>query len=355
MITKIKNKLISIVTKFFLERDLRKRMRSINYNSIEPIFFVLQTPVHTNIGDHAIANAEFEFLADSFKNHTIEVNQALIGYFIKNFKFKLRAKDIIFLHGGGNMGNEYMLEEELRRMVVKSFNNNQIVIFPQTVFYSTDSEGIRQMEKTIEIFSYHQKLSITAREQVSYDFLKKHFTKNNILLTPDIVLYPKHKYSSNKRNYGLEVLRNDQESVLSSFEKGYLGKILEKNFTSVMVSDMHVVDKKRIYSSEERNKVLDFKLNQFAGAKIVITDRLHGMVLCVVTGTPCIVFSNYNQKVLGTFNWIKDLEYIKFVEDIEEVDKALEDLKSLDNKYQLYDPSMLRIKFQPLIDTIYGK
>ena len=53
--------------------------------------------------------------------------------------------------------------------------------------------------------------------------------------------------------------------------------------------------------AEVRKSVIVNKLKEFAGAQLVITDRLHGMVFCYLTNTPCIVFSNYNHKVLGTY------------------------------------------------------
>lgn len=58
------------------------------------------------------------------------------------------------------------------------------------------------------------------------------------------------------------------------------------------------------------------KFKDFQKSKLVITDRLHGMVFCAISGTPCIAFSNYNHKVKGTYDWIKDLDYIKYVDNI---------------------------------------
>ena len=61
------------------------------------------------------------------------------------------------------------------------------------------------------------------------------------------------------------------------------------------------------------------KLDEFASAKLVITDRLHGMILCAVTGTPCVVVNSKSPKVRGCYEWIRQLPYIRFADDVSEI------------------------------------
>ena len=58
-------------------------------------------------------------------------------------------------------------------------------------------------------------------------------------------------------------------------------------------------------------------LNEFLRCKVVITDRLHGMLFAAITKTPCIVTKSLDYKITGTYEWIKDLNYIKFVEQLD--------------------------------------
>ena len=44
-----------------------------------------------------------------------------------------------------------------------------------------------------------------------------------------------------------------------------------------------------------KKNVLDTFMSEIGKRKVVVTDRLHGMIFCAITGTPCVVFSNYNQ------------------------------------------------------------
>ena len=89
----------------------------------------------------------------------------------------------------------------------------------------------------------------------------------------------------------------------------------------------------------DRERALHECINEFKRAKLVITDRLHGMIISAVTGTPCIVLDNYNQKVSGSYQWIKDLSYISYLDSIEDLDRIIEKMiEDIDfYKYELKD------------------
>lgn len=352
MINKVFRKFRSLSRSISNKKRLRLIVNGLKNNSQNQIrIFLFQTPIHSNIGDHAIAAAEVEFFRRYYSQYElIEINQSLMPTFIKKYKSLVRKTDIITLHGGGNFGNEYMTEENLRRSLVLNFSENKIIVLPQTIYYFDNDEGQHQLKITQGIFSKHSRLTLVAREAISYELMKAYFPKNNVILTPDIVLFTS-QILDQERGYGLEVIRQDQESILSDNDKKDVKKMLEAEFETIVSSDMHVEGFRTIYTVSERNQILEDKFKQFRSAKIAITDRLHGMVFAAITGTPCIVFSNYNQKVLGTYDWIKDLKYIKFVKNVGEAKLALEELVNLQD-YQVYDNSKLFEKYEPLKQAI---
>ena len=61
------------------------------------------------------------------------------------------------------------------------------------------------------------------------------------------------------------------------------------------------------------------KMQQFANARVVVTDRLHGMIYAAYTGTPCIAFDNVSKKVSGVHKWIQELEYVTIANDVSEL------------------------------------
>jgi pyruvyl transferase EpsI len=169
----------------------------------------------------------------------------------------------------------------------------------------------------------------------------KYFPKNKILLTPDIVLSTRLDTQYTKRRGTLLCLRQDQEGILKFGDKSKIinflnskGYEFHKTDTVSSVNLFTIRSKKRIYSK---------KISEFKTSQLVITDRLHGMVFAAITATPCIAISNYNHKVLGTFEWLKNLPYIYFCNSIEELPTLVSNL-DLKKKYH-YEPSAFKYKW----------
>ena len=58
---------------------------------------------------------------------------------------------------------------------------------------------------------------------------------------------------------------------------------------------------------------MEKKLLEFSRAKLIITDRLHGMIFAALAETPCIALDNLSKKVSGVYQWISYLDYITIV------------------------------------------
>lgn len=345
MLHKIKGKLGSYIYRFKKYRQLQ----SINISRTKRNILVFQTPVHTNIGDHAIAEAEIVFLKKEFPNHNIvEINQFIMDDFISKRRKVVKSSDIIVLIGGGNFGNQYLNEEKHRRLVIESFPNNKIISFPQTIYYTKDNEGEMELKVTQRIVERHKNLYLIAREKTSFQMMSIFFPSAHVILTPDIVL-SMEKNAHLQRKGALMVLRNDAEKILSEDFLQNLDVIVKRDFDKVTYSDMHYHES--VMSAAERDNVLDYKFKQFQSAEIAITDRLHGMVFAAITGTPCIAFSNYNQKVSGTYEWIKDLPYIRFVQEGVDIEREIEHLLQ-DTSVKNYEPQKYDEYFKKIVNVI---
>ena len=98
-----------------------------------------------------------------------------------------------------------------------------------------------------------------------------------------------------------------------------------------------------ISSVARKREVLSI-LRKIASSKLVITDRLHAMIFCYITETPCIVFDNISRKVSGVYEWIKDCDYIRYCAtfDVEKIDFNLKGGKRKD----------FSIEFAPLFEEL---
>lgn len=287
-------------------------------------------PHHGNKGDAGIVYGEHEFIKEYFKDYElINVAQENAVDVIDDIEKICTKGDIIALHGGGNMGVEYFLIERIRREYITRFVNNKIIIFPQTIYYKENET--EEFEKSIRIYSKHPDLTIMAREKTSYETMKNGYTKSKIIFTPDIVTFLNKTEESYNREGALILLREDRERVLSDEKKDSIEQILKEHYSKIEFSDTVI---KAPIEDENRENILNELWDQLKSAEIVVTDRLHGMIFCAITETPCIVFGNYNHKVESSFKWFEDLGYIKFIETEEELQRAIEELRDVkDIKY----------------------
>jgi len=331
--------------------ELAALIKAIQMDRSEHRIFLFQTPAHSNIGDHAIAQAELDFLSKHVTSHRVfEINQSLHFLFLRYAKDLVKKSDVIMLHGGGNFGNQYMYEEQIRRSTIQHYVDNKIVLFPQTIYYTNDTIGQRELEQTQEVITRHPDITLVAREHKSFEIMKAHFSTAKVLLMPDIVLSTDKTGSERFRSGILMVLRNDEERMLNEEQHSFLDKLACRYSNELMYSDMHHY--RGVHGQKARSNVLNDKFMQFKSARLVITDRLHGMVFAAITRTPCIAFSNYNQKVSGTYDWIRTLNFIRFVDFSSDLEEEIRSLLSID-ELSAYHPAQFANYYGQLITAIH--
>lgn len=285
-----------------------------------------------NLGDIAITYAQKEFLLKNFKEYKIIevlINDTYTS--MKSLKKIVGEEDIISVIGGGNFGNIYSDIEGIRQFFIKKFPKNKIVCFPQTIDFTNDTEGRKKFKKAIKIYGNHKNLVLFAREEKSYKIMKENFKNNKVYLVPDIVLSLNKQEPKENREKITICFRNDKENKMTNNEKEKLVEMLRKKYKNdVIMQDTHIGDVK--INKEEREKYLEKIWTTFRKSKLVLTDRLHGMIFCAITGTPCIAFPNSNGKIEGTYNkWLKNISYIQLATKDNDLNIQIEKLLNIGN------------------------
>lgn len=347
-----KEKLKNIVKTILSIKKINKYKK---YKNQKKIIYLL-SPLYGNMGDQAIAYASLNFYKENFKDYFIlEFDKSKIYKDFFAIKGCMNKEDIVVLQGGGNMGNLYMQEEEPRRFIIKHFKNNTIISMTQTISFTNDEQGKIEKERTKLIYNKHKKLILLAREDKSYEEMTKMFNAK-IIKVPDIVFYLGDTMDSNEdRTLITTCLRNDKESVWKDRKDKFI-KDVEKDYQNVFIYDT-VINKDVYFQS--RVSELNHMWNNFKKSRVVVTDRLHGMILCAITKTPCIALKSLDYKVVESYKWIKDLNYIELVEDLDYgklkpiIDKFK--FKQVDDKlgfkYKYYDKLAKTLKLQIVIEA----
>lgn len=323
---------ITLVTPIIMYRFFHKN----------PIFLIF-TPEHANLGDHAIAYAEKKMLV-SMQIDYYEIT-GLQLYKLNKYRFlKVLNGTTLVINGGGNLGTLWPEIEEMNRCIISRCKKSTICIMPNSIYYESDEKGICELQKSMDIYNSHQQLYIYAREQISYEIMTKIY--KNVKIVPDMVLNLNESRDQYPRRGCLFCMRNDIEGTVTKQQFNILYKTARELFD--IVDNTNTVLNYDVSVKDRENELMKF-FDQLKKAELVVTDRLHGMIFCAITGTKCIVLSGKSPKILGCYEWIKDLGYIILIDDVNTMKVAYQSMSEYPN---LYSKNHLKNYFKILENDI---
>ena len=309
----------------FKETNLLRRIGdTYKFNNTTKNIFLISCPEYGNIGDHAISIAMKKYAHLKFPDYNIyEITDSK---FMKSIRWIIKYNkdsDYIFLIGGGNFGVLYIITEYWRRLVIRKCKRAKIILFPQSSVWGNDLYNKLQLNRSIKLYSKNSNLFLMAREKRTYDLMKKNFS-NCVYLVPDVVLT--QAYTKNIKNSTdvLMCIRTDVEKSISEITIKNIENYLIKKGVKISKFDTETYQK---ISNDQSEDIVNCTIEKFAGAKYVITDRLHGVIFSQITGTPCLAIDNTTKKISGVYDlWIDKNNTILYDENInlfDQIDKLL--------------------------------
>lgn len=297
---------------------------------------LLDTPVHGNLGDQAIALAERAFIGKFAKqNLFFEFTNLECRANLRDIKKGIKQNDVVLIHGGGFIGTLWPAEERLFIQILKKLKENKIIVFPQTIYFEKSRKGDREWVRFEKAVKACSDITIFTRDKNSYDCLKNSeiLPAEQFFLVPDIVMsYQMKRYEHNEREKLIWIcLRSDTEKTFNHHILDILIAELRKMGYRVEMTDTVIEGEIR---PKERYHAVHTKLSEFAQGELVITDRLHGMVFSALSETPCIAVDNVSKKVSGGYEWLKHLDYIRCISGNElTMELIMEMMKKKNCKY----------------------
>lgn len=317
----------------------------INKDSNKASFLLMNTPNHTNLGDHAIAVAEYSYLEKIGEYYEFTSSQCTFQVMQKLHDY-LNSDDIIFFHGGGNLGTLWRTNEEVFRSILTLFPDNPVIVFPQSVYYGESPEEMEYFRESQKVYNSHKNLLICTRDKRSYEFIGNSYNCKCMLL-PDVVLTLEHQSISKRKGVGV-VLRHDKEQFLS------------ENYESVIDNVIAEIGEKKIFINHQPSKIItnrkaeiDSVLQKYSKCKLIITDRLHGMIFSAITNTPCIAFDNSYHKVSDLYKtWLENCPNITVSKLLSHFELLELVKKMLISEYTTFNSAFFAEKFNSLTDYI---
>ncbi|UNL46187.1 glycosyltransferase [Lactobacillus amylovorus] len=315
----------------------------------KPIFLIISTPQHGNLGDEALKFGEIKFVKTYFSNYSLFLLPLDDLYMLPNIVKLVDDNDIVALHAGGNIGTLYPGIQKVQMKALSLLKNKKVFIFPQTFYFSDTQFGHYEIQKTDRILKSISKLIVFVRDAFSKEFILNNFKGITVKLMPDMALFLNPKISSLQKRHGaLTLLRKDSEKTLSPKDKDKILNELEKKYSDIYESDMHLYYDG--LSEKESKEAVIAQLKRVSSAELVVTDRLHGMLFCALTNTPCIVVKSKSPKIQGVYQWIKNNKYIELIENIDELSQAINRVTKQNNP--ILDRKKIEKKFVEMSQII---
>ncbi len=288
--------------------------------------FLFASPTHGNRGDQMIAFSMKKWCEKYFPDcvYTEYDDSILTDWTLLSLiKPVVKRRDIILIRGGGSVGDRYIDYEYFVRFVLKRYTKNKIIMFPQSINFSSTPGGEAEKSETAEAYDSHPDFTLYTRDEISFALAQNMFTHAKIRLCPDIAmfLFNSCRPAPKPRDGVLCCLRTDVNEIFYNDNiRKQMTEEIEKNHP-VKLCDTEAGHEIPLNRREEEIEKL---LNLFSESSVAVTDRFHGVIGAVLTRTPCVALRSADHKIISGIKWFKDLEYVFFAENIEDVPNLVE-------------------------------
>lgn len=273
---------------------------------------VLDFPDYGNVGDSAIWLGQIEAL----KRLGVSIDYVANHHSLSPAILRKRMKDgVILVNGGGNFGTLWPILQAHRERVLAEFKDYPVVQLPQSIFYDDETA----IGRTRALIAGHPDFTLMVRDQPSLKIATEQLGAKAILCTDSAFFLAGKLRRQNAVVDILVLARTDKEKVTNGLEESLArsGRSFEiadwiddpmnisrtialklwrrafgrltsiPGFFGALTAVWNSVARKRV----ERGSGL------LSRGRVVITDRLHGHIMCTLLDIPHVVLDNSYGKV----------------------------------------------------------
>lgn len=298
---------------------------------------LLDFPDHSNVGDSAIWAGEIIGLREA--GHDLRYTCDVTSFNEIALRRRMPFGQIL-LHGGGNFGTVWPIYQAFREAVIQQFPDYRIVQLPQTVYFEDDLA----LDRTRRRLSAHPDFWLMVRdrrsEQVARDQLRV-----PTLLCADSALMLEGRLQRAEASVDVLVLaRTDKEAKdvhLANFELAQYqvacidwldeGPSLIRRLTALskQVGKSRWGGLRKVQQVGQRafQALAWERVRRGAAAlsrgRVVVTDRLHAHILCMILRIPHVVLDNNYGKLAQFIEcWYPDDPLVQLVSNRKQAQDA---------------------------------
>jgi pyruvyl transferase EpsO len=268
---------------------------------------LLDFPDHSNVGDSAIWAGAVAALHDA--GIALRYRCDPETYDPSHLSRAVPAGPI-FINGGGNLGDVWRRHQRLREAVLRDFPDRAIVQLPQTVHF----QHAENLDAARRVFDGHVNFTVLVRDHFSLDLTRREFRARSALC-PDMAFYLGRIDREQPPDVDILWLRReDRESAAENVNVP--SDVLVCDWLDERVPPLRRVRRAlrplalrepqplrvmnralgAAYDRQARQRLRE-GCRLLGRGKVVITDRLHAHILCLLLGIPHVLLDNSYGKV----------------------------------------------------------
>jgi len=305
-------------------------------------YALVDFPGHSNVGDSLIWLGEIELLQNlsgTLPSYTCDYH-----YFEPDVLRHQVPDGPIFFHGGGNLGDIYEPHMQPRYKLLKEFPEREIIQLPQSIHFADRAAAKVFRDRVVE----HGQFKLIVRDHASLRTAIEDLGCEDAVLLPDCAfamgqlgrtkpieaeyLYMMREdvervevgidalrinYPGPKHDWLTEPFNTNRRSYSALLGALYNGKVTRAD---LRVSQHNAVAWRRARRG----------MDLLSKGKLVICDRLHVHILCVLMNIPHVALDNSYRKIHNFIEaWMEDCPLVHKAANVDDVKKFLEEFKGL--------------------------
>lgn len=295
---------------------------------------LINYPNHHNVGDPALYVGTLRTLRRIGVHVTYRCERST--YARRSLAAELsRGTDVILINGGGNLGDQYP-QHEVREQVLADFPDVPTVQLPQSIWFAEQAN----LDSFAALVARHRNLVLLLRDEASYATAQRSLSAD-ARLCPDLAFGLGRLPRLSPPTQDIVLLRRtDRESSDPSSGSTTIDGVSPVDWMSASPSEAvrgrrgalllrlnHVLTREtqrrpsmwRLLAATFEPLALA-RLNygcQILGkGRVVVTDRLHGVVLSLLMGIPVVAVDNINHKLTSFIStWLPDETSVRVAPD----------------------------------------
>lgn len=255
---------------------------------------LLGFPNHGNVGDSALWLGTRRLLADLGVD--VAYSCEWRDYAEEELATAVAGGAHICLNGGGNFGDLWPGQQQLREHVLSAFSTTRTIQLPQSLWF----ERPENLDRVRRLVDAHDDLTLLVRETNSLDLATDWF-QTSVALVPDAAFGLAGEMQRSAAECDLLVVRRGDKEGLGWPDLD-VGDGVE---TTDWLLDTGPLPSRGEGSADDHYLQLAAHrvqrgLDLLSRARMLVTDRLHVHLFAVMLGIPHVVIDNSYGKVSGT-------------------------------------------------------